>query len=162
MRIDRQPAADHKHCIQTGKGAAMKSFRASTTIKASPEAIWAILTDAAAYPAWNSTVERVEGRIAPGERIKVHAKISPGRAFPVKVSAFEAARRMVWTGGMPFGLFKGERTFTLAPTADGMVDFAMHEAFGGLLAPLIERSLPDLQPAFEAFAQCLKQRAEAG
>ena len=42
----------------------MKSFSCRTTIRATPERIWAILTDAARYPAWNPTVTRLEGRIA--------------------------------------------------------------------------------------------------
>lgn len=140
----------------------MKSFATSTAIRATPERIWTLLTDANGYPAWNSTVERVEGSIAPGETIKVHAKIAPGRAFPVRVSTFEPGRRMTWTGGMPLGLFTGEREFTLTPTGDGSVTFAMREAFTGLLAPLIGRSIPDLQPAFDAFAADLKRRAEEG
>ena len=138
----------------------MKSFTTRTTIKAAPEAIWALLTDAPAYPSWNTTVTSVDGAIAPGQKVTVHAKISPGRAFPVTVAAFEAPRRMVWSSGMPLGLFKGERTFELKPTGDGTVEFAMTEAYTGLFAPLITRSIPDLQPAFDEFAACLKQRAE--
>jgi hypothetical protein len=138
----------------------VKSFETETTIAASAEAIWALLTDAPGYTAWNTTVDRVEGRIAPGETIKVHAKINPGRAFPVKVTSFEPPGQMVWTGGMPLGLFKGERTFTLTPAGDG-THFAMREVYTGVLAPLIGRSLPDLQPAFDEFAAALKQRAES-
>lgn len=91
----------------------MKSFASSTTIQAAPEAIWRILTDAAGYTSWNTTVSRVDGLIALGERVTVHAKVAPGRAFPVKVVAFDAPIRMVWSGGMPLGMFKGERTFEL-------------------------------------------------
>lgn len=91
----------------------MKSFASSTTIQAAPEAIWRILTDAAGYTSWNTTVSRVDGLIALGERVTVHAKVVPGRAFPVKVVAFDAPIRMVWSGGMPLGMFKGERTFEL-------------------------------------------------
>lgn len=138
----------------------MKRFQVNTRIQAAPEVIWKILTDAGSYPSWNTTVDKVEGRIAPGEKVTVHAKISPGRAFPVKVTEFLPATRMVWTGGMPFGLFKGERTFTLASRPDGSVDFSMVEEFSGLFAPLITRSIPDLQPAFEQFAAGLKGRAE--
>ena len=139
----------------------MKSFQTTTAIHATPEALWALLTDAPGYPAWNPTVDRVEGRIGPGETIVVYAKISPGQAFPVKVTEFEPARRMTWGSAMPLGLFKGERTFTLTPRADGAVEFAMREAFTGLLAPLIGKTIPDLQPAFDEFAAALKQRAEA-
>ncbi|MBJ7597565.1 SRPBCC family protein [Candidatus Nephthysia bennettiae] len=87
----------------------MKAYDASSTIAASPEALWAILTDAPGYTKWDSGVDKVEGRIAPGEKIKVVSKANPGRAFPVRVSQFEPGKRMVWSGGMPLGLFKGVR-----------------------------------------------------
>jgi hypothetical protein len=138
----------------------MKRFAATTAIKAAPDRIWAILVDATRYPEWNPTVSKVDGRIAPGERIALHVTINPGRAFPVTVATFEPPRRMVWRGGMPLGLFTGERVFTLTPRQDGTVEFVMREAFTGLLAPLIGRSLPDMQPAFEAFALGLKREAE--
>jgi hypothetical protein len=138
----------------------MKSFAASITIRARPEAIWALLTDAAGYRQWNSTVERIVGRIAPGEKVTVYSKASPGRAFPLTVTEFTPPRKMIWSGGMPLGLFTGTRSYTLTPASGGEVAFAMREEFHGLLAPLITRSIPDLQPAFEAFAADLKRRAE--
>ena len=138
----------------------MKSYESSATIDASPDAIWAILTDAPSYAAWDSGVERVEGTIAPGETIKVHSQANPGRAFPVKVTGFEPGRSMVWSGGMPLGLFKGVRTFTLTPE-NGATRFEMREDYTGPLLPMIWRSMPDLGPSFEQFARGLKARAEA-
>jgi len=139
----------------------MKTFAVSTFIQATPEAVWAILTDGAKWTSWNPTIEKVEGSIAPNEKLKVYTKLSPGRAFPVSVTEFAAPRRMVWTGGMPLGLFKGARTYTLTPQKGG-VEFAMREEFSGLMAPLITRSIPDLQPSFNEFAAALKRRAEGG
>jgi hypothetical protein len=140
----------------------MKAYDASSTIAASPEALWAILTDAPGYTKWDSGVEKVEGRIAPGEKIKVVSKANPGRAFPVRVSQFEPGKRMVWSGGMPLGLFKGVRTFTLSPQNDGSTRFSMREEYTGPLLPLIWRSIPDLGPSFNQFATGLKSRAENG
>jgi hypothetical protein len=137
-------------------------FRSSISIRSAPAKIWAILTNAAEYPSWNTTVSRVDGTIALGQTVTVHAKINPGRAFPVRVAELEPNQRMLWRGGMPLGfLFKGERTFTLTPKGDGSVDFDMHEVFSGWLSPLIGKSIPDLQPAFDEFAACLKKRAES-
>ncbi len=68
---------------------------------------------------------------------------------------------MVWTGGMPLGLFTGDRTYSLTPISDGEVEFTMREEYSGLLAPLISRSIPDLQPSFETFAADLKRQAES-
>jgi hypothetical protein len=67
---------------------------------------------------------------------------------------------MVWTGGMPLGFFKGERTFTLTPDSNGDTEFSMREEYSGVMAPLICRSIPDLQPAFDEFASDLKRATE--
>ena len=139
----------------------MKAYEATSTIKADPAAIWAILTDASAYPRWDSGIERIEGRIAPGEKIKLFSEVSPGRAFPLRVVGFEPGRRMVWTGGMPLGLFRGVRTFTLTPAGDGVTDFRVREELTGPMLPLIWRSMPDLGPSFVRFAQGLKAHAES-
>lgn len=37
----------------------------------------------------------------------------------------------------------------------------MDESYSGFLAPLITKSIPDLQPDFDTFAADLKRRAEA-
>jgi hypothetical protein len=137
----------------------LRSYEAGSTINASPDAIWAILTDATSYAAWDSGVVGVEGTIAPGETIKVTSEANPKRAFPVTVTEFEPGRAMTWVGGMPLGLFKGVRTFRLAPE-DGMTTFTMREEYTGPLLPLIWRSMPDLQPSFEQFARGLKEKAE--
>ncbi|MFN0096921.1 MAG: SRPBCC family protein [Dehalococcoidia bacterium] len=139
----------------------MKSFATTIVIRASAGSVWDILTDLPAWPSWNTTVDRVEGRVALGETVRVWVKLSPGRAFPVKVKELTAPSRMVWGSGMPLGLFKGERVYTLTPLPDGAVEFSMREAFTGPLSGLIGKSIPDMQPAFEEFAACLKAKAEA-
>jgi hypothetical protein len=138
----------------------VRSYEASSTINASPDAIWAILTDAPGYAGWNSGVVGVDGTIAPGEKIKVTSAANPKRAFPVKVTDFEPGRSMTWSGGMPLGLFKGVRTFKLSPGNDATT-FTMREEYTGPLVPLLWRSMPDLGPSFEQFATGLKQRAES-
>jgi hypothetical protein len=138
----------------------VRSYEAATRIEADPERVWEVLTDGAGYADWDSGVERVEGRIAPGERIKVVSEVNPGRAFPVRVSEFEPSRRMTWSGGMPLGLFRGVRTFSLTPDGAG-TRFTMREEYTGPLLGLIWRSMPDLQPSFEQFVRGLKVTAEA-
>ncbi|MEZ4267913.1 MAG: SRPBCC domain-containing protein [Myxococcota bacterium] len=138
----------------------MKSFRVATRIAAPPQRVWDILVDGAKTPEWDPNLLRIEGRIAPGEKIKVFTKLSPDRAFPVKVVDFDPPRGMRWTGGMPLGLFRGNRTFTLKALPDGGTEFEMEEIFSGLMAPLITKSIPDLTGAFEQFGAGLKQRAE--
>ncbi len=138
----------------------MKIHSATTNIKASPETIWKILTDAPNYPAWDPWAIRIEGAIASGAQITAYTKLSPDRAFPVKVTEFVPGRKMTWTGGMPLGLFKGVRTFTLSPKGDGSIDFTVREEFSGPLLSMFAGSLPDMTKPFEDFAAGLKARAE--
>jgi uncharacterized protein YndB with AHSA1/START domain len=138
----------------------MRKYSASTTIQAPPEAVWQILTDAAGYPSWDKTMERIEGRLALGQTVKFYTKLSP-RAFPVRVTAFEPGRKLVLTGGMPLGLFKSERTHTLTPGPDGQTRYTTEEVFSGLLLPIFGRTIPDLTENFQGFAAALKARAEA-
>ena len=138
----------------------MKYFSASTNIKASPDTIWRILTDAPNYPTWDPGVIRIEGTIAPGAKVTAYTKLNPNRAFPATVTEFVPGRRMAWTGGMPLGLFKGVRTFTLSPQGDGSSDFTLREEFSGPLLPLFAGSIPDQSQAFKDFVAGLKARAE--
>jgi hypothetical protein len=140
----------------------MRSYESSAEIAASPDAIWGILVDGPRYADWENGVVRVEGTIAPGNKITVVSAANPKRAFPVEVTAFEPGRRMVWSGGMPLGLFRGVRTYALTPGADGTTRFHVREEYTGPMLPLIWRSMPDLQPSFDEFAAGLKRRAEAG
>jgi len=137
----------------------MRHYESSALIDARPEAIWVVLTDAPGYADWDSGVLRVEGRIAPQEKVKVVSEANPKRAFPVKVTEFAPGERMTWSGGMPLNLFKGVRTFTLSPEGPA-TRFTMREEYSGPMLPLIWRSMPDLGPSFEQFASGLKARAE--
>ena len=138
----------------------MKVYSAATTIDASPETIWEILTAAEGYPTWDPGMVRLEGQIALGEKITAYTKVSPNRAFPVKVTEFVPNQKMTWLGGLPLGLFKGERTFTLTPQGNGATEITVREEFSGLLLPLFGRSIPDLTPTFEQFVAGLKSEAE--
>ena len=138
----------------------MKSYSATANIKAAPETIWAILTDAPNYPAWEPWADKIEGVIAPGEKLTAYSKLSPGRGFAATVTEFVPGRKMTWEGGMPLGLFRGVRTFTLEPGADGSTDFTLREEFSGPMLRLIGGSIPDMTQAFEDFVAGLKARAE--
>jgi hypothetical protein len=137
----------------------MRQYSASTTIHASPQVVWKILTDASGYSNWDLAMDHIEGKFALGETVKFYTKLSP-QAFPVKVTVLEPNRKLVLTGGMPLGLFKSERTHTLTPTNDGRTLFKTEETFSGLLLPIFGRTIPDLTENFRAFAAGLKKEAE--
>ena len=91
---------------------AMQAYEASSVIDADPAVIWAVLVDGPKWTEWDSAVVRVDGTIAAGEKVTVFPEVNPKRGFPVRVVEFRPGERMVWRGGMPFGLFTGTRTYT--------------------------------------------------
>jgi hypothetical protein len=142
----------------------MKQYTAAVSIRATPEAIWAVLIDGAAYANWNPEIPRVDGAITLGTKIRAHVVLHGGKVQPVTVRITElvAPRRMVWTGGLPLGLFTGQRTFSLAARGDGSVEFTINVHFSGLLSGLIAWSLGNRQPDIEACAAGLKRWVERG
>ena len=129
-------------------------------IDAPPEAVWSLLTDGPKFASWNSAVVSLEGTIAAGERISLVSIADPKRTFKLIVSETDPPRRMVWSDGMPLGLFQGTRTYTLDAQGGGTA-FRMREQFTGPLAGLISRFVPDLTDSFDRFADSLKAAAEA-
>lgn len=140
------------------KSAFRMEYSAGINIKAKPDRVWALMTNAADFPRWNSTVKSIEGRIALGQTIKLIASIAPTRTFNLKVIEFVPEKRMVWSDGN--AMFKGVRTYTLSPKADSSTDFTMSEVYTGLMLPMIAGSLPDFRPAFEQYVADLKREAE--
>ena len=134
-------------------------FESSADIAATPDAVWAVLINGSAWSSWDSGVDGVDGRIGPGETVTIRSKAAPGRTFPVKVTTFDAPRTLVFSGGMPLGLFKGVRTYRLNPGGQG-TRFDMREEYSGPLLALMWRSMPDLGPSFDQFATGLKARLE--
>ncbi|MGV3639006.1 MAG: SRPBCC family protein [Adhaeribacter sp.] len=135
-----------------------KTFSRETSVRipiqATPPVIWGLLTDAAGFPRWNSTVIAVTGNIAAGETLRLKSTLDPKRTFKLKVKAFEPEKRLVW------GDSQGSRTYTLTPGSGGTVVFAMHEKIGGLMFPLYAKYIPPFDEAFETFAADLKREAE--
>jgi uncharacterized protein YndB with AHSA1/START domain len=135
-------------------------YTVSRRINAAPEKVWALLTDAASYKAWNRAVVSIEGTIATGNTISLVSTANPKRTFKLHVTEMAAPNRMVWSDGMPLGLFTGERTYLVQPR-EGVTDFEMTEVYTGLLSGLFTKAIPDLTESFSVFADGLKAAAEA-
>lgn len=138
----------------TTKETFSRSTAVSIDIQADRSIIWALLTNAGDFPRWNSTVISIEGAIAPGEKIKLKAKLDPKREFKLKVKEFEADTRLVWGDAM------GNRVYTLKSIGDNLTNFTMVEKIGGPLFPLFAKMIPPFDEAFEQYAKDLKNEAE--
>lgn len=147
--------------IQPSSGKATtikKTFSRETSvsidISADKSIIWAVLTNAADYPRWNSTIVSIDGKIAPGEKIKLRAKLDPKREFALTIRDFQKDSRLVWGDPM------GTRVFTLTSLANNQVNFSMTEKIGGPLFPLFAKMIPSFDEPFQTFARDLKTESE--
>jgi uncharacterized protein YndB with AHSA1/START domain len=139
----------------------MKSYEARITIHAPREEIWSILTNASAYPSRNTGITKLEGQILVGEKLEIWTTLSPDKAFPAKVASLEPNDRMVWAFSAPLGVVKGERTFTLTETADG-VEFHTREVFSGWMSGMITKKIVGPAPAcVRGLGRRPQKRAEA-
>ncbi len=144
---------------QNGKATTTKTtFSRETTVSISIQAessiIWSLLTNAADYPRWNSTIIAIDGTIAAGEKIELKSTLDTTRTFKLKVLTFQPESLLVW------GDSKGQRTYTLIKNDNGTITFTMTEKIGGLMFPMYAKYIPSFDEAFEQFASDLKTEAE--
>ncbi|WKZ36753.1 MAG: SRPBCC domain-containing protein [Anaerolineales bacterium] len=126
----------------------------SASIAADPATVWALLTHAADYPRWNSTVTSIQGEIKAGATIELKSTLDAKRTFKLKVKEFEPQKRLVWGDAM------GSRVYSIEKVASG-VNFSMTERIGGPLFPLFAGMIPSFDKSFDKFAADLKKEAES-
>jgi hypothetical protein len=142
----------------------MKELRTQIEIEATPDRVWEILTDFAAYPEWNPFIQTIEGDAAPGSKLEVRIEPPGGRAMTFKPTVLEAAPRqeLRWLGRVLVpGLFDGEHSLRIEPMGDSRVRFIQAELFTGVLVPLFGKGLEKTERGFAAMNEALKRRAEA-
>ncbi len=137
-----------------------RRYEIRRNIDAPATTVWGLLTNADSYAHWNEAVVSIEGPIRQGRRIRLVSVADPKRTFKLHVDEMVEPTRMVWSDGMPLGLFTGRRTYTITDAGAGRSEFSMTEEFTGLLAALITKAIPDLTESFELFADSLKAVAE--
>jgi uncharacterized protein YndB with AHSA1/START domain len=138
----------------TTKNTFSRETAISIDIQADKSIIWALLTNAADYPRWNSTVISIDGTIAQGGKIQLKSTLDPKRVFKLSVKEFEAEHKLVWGDAM------GKRIYTLTTIGNGRTNFTMNEKIGGPFFPLFAKMIPSFDEAFEQFASDLKKESE--
>ena len=96
----------------------MPHYEIERRIAASADDIWRVLTDPTQLQDGTFSILEIKGHIADGETIRLRSEADPKRTFAINVSQVEPGRRMVWSNGLPLGLFLGSRKFELTPEGD--------------------------------------------
>ena len=126
----------------------------SIDIQADKTLLWALLTNAADYPRWNSTVISIDGSITEGGKIQLKSTLDRKRVFKLFVKEFEPERKLVWGDAM------GKRIYELKTLSNGLTNFSMNEKIGGPVFPFFAKMIPSFDQSFEQFANDIKKEAE--
>ena len=140
----------------------MRVIRTETEIDAPPAAVWAVLTDFAAYPEWNPFITEASGTLAVGEVLTLHMVPGEGRAqtFTPEVRAVRENAELVWLGALRWSwLFSAEHRFTLSEVG-GATRLVHSEVFRGVLVGLLRSMIDQTERDFRAHNAALKDRVE--
>jgi len=133
-------------------------------IKATPQTVWAVLTDFSRFTNWNPFVQRASGTGTQGERIEVYRQLPDGPGMTIKptVTMVTPDRELRWLGHtIVAGLFDGEHIFTIEALETNGVCFIQREVFRGILAsPVLRLIGENTLRGFEAMNKALKAEVE--
>lgn len=141
-----------------------KQISTEIVINATPQKIWAILTDFDNYSRWNPFIKSITGPVAVGNTIttRIEPPEAQGMTFKPTVLVFEANKEFRWRGKLIIpGLFDGEHIFQLTDNGNGTTTFLQSELFYGILVPLFKKMLDtNTLDGFKQMNQKLKEIVE--
>ena len=133
-------------------------------IDAPPEDVWKILMDFERHEQWNPFIVGIHGDKQVGAQItaRMHPPDGKPMTFKPLITRLEPERQFVWVGNLfAAWLFSGEHIFVLEPLGAGRTRFRHEEHFGGILVPLLKKSLQtNTRRGFELMNQALKDEVE--
>ena len=143
----------------------MVQLETSIDIHASAARVWEILTDFAAYPAWNPFIRSIAGKQVVGDTLSVTIQPEGGAAmsFKPRVLRFVPSKELRWKGKVLLpGVFDGEHYLQIHELNGRGVRFTQGELFSGVLVPLLFRGAgrKGTELGFKAMNHALKARAE--
>jgi carbon monoxide dehydrogenase subunit G len=140
----------------------MMAFSNSVEIQASPQRVWAVLTDIERWSEWTPTVRCIQrldnGPLAPGKRARVRQPKLPLADW--QITNLDEGRGFTWVTRSP-GVSVTARHWVEA--SEGGSRATLSVQFGGVLGPLVgwlTRGLNNRYLSLEAAG--LKRRSEEG
>ncbi len=137
------------------------------TIDATPERVWAVLTDVDSYDHWNPMIRDLRGALTAGATIRFGIRLGRKLTAPVtaEVLAVKPGRSLRWVGPAPKWsrrIASGEHYFELAELAGGKTRFEHGESFRGLVVPARGARLAAvMRPVYERFNAALSREIAA-
>ncbi|MEM9693200.1 MAG: SRPBCC family protein [Myxococcota bacterium] len=132
-------------------------------IAASPDEVWAVLTDFDQMPNWSSTLQGIDGELADGAMVIVNFDLM-GTLLEVPHTLIYEPEEMMFGWADPVQGFEGivdDHAYTVARTDGELTLFVQTDAFVGTDDSVTTASLAQqLLPLYEAFNRELKAEVE--
>ena len=143
------------------------AYEVLTTIEiaATPENVWAVLTDLASYPDWHPMYLGVTGQLAAGSTLTItttHPATGRTMTAKVRVRTADPSTELQWVS-KPLGVTISKRTFRLSPTAGGtsLMQAGTYRGLGGGRGRAMTKVIGRIQDTFVAINEAIKLQAEA-
>ena len=141
----------------------MKELKTEIIINAPRAAVWQVLTQFSAYPAWNPFIVAIQGEPLAGAVLQT-TMVQKGKKhrFTPVITQVKAGEQLEWLGKLPLGMFKGNHYFYLEPLSATQTRLQHGERFSGWLSKFILGQIgEDTLQGFRQMNEALKTRAEA-
>ena len=136
-----------------------KSVRAEIQINASPDQVWAVLTDISAVKEWNKVLIPVDGNLETGSTLKYEFYQEEGGKAAVmdaRVRQMVKPEMINQAGGLT-GILTFDHRYILQPSENGTL-VTIHEKYRGIMVPFWNPA--PVEKAYERLLFQLKDRAE--
>ncbi len=131
-------------------------------VEATPEQVWAVLTDFSAYPIWNPFIYPVKGDPREGSTLEITLHSGSGSAtYPATVVTALLNRELSWKGKVfASGVFDVTFTFTIEPLQEGRTRLAARETRTGLGPAVGWLMQSDVPEGLDGMVKALRNRTE--
>ena len=139
-------------------------LRSEIEIDASPDRVWNVLTDFAAYPDWNPFIRRLDGQFTVGSRLTTRIEPPGGMGMtlrPTVLAAVSAASCAGWAIWASPACSTASTTSASNRSGRSVSASSRRSASPGMLAPLVLRFIEQsTRQGFKEMNEALKTRAE--
>jgi hypothetical protein len=143
----------------------MKEIRSTADIHSTPERVWQVLTDFAAYRHWNPFITSASGKAVTGERLELRMEPPGAMSRTVRPTVLEAdgPRELRWhSEGLVSGLLDEHHCITIVNKGPNRTHVIQRSTFTGLLLPFnTARIETNLREGYETMNRALKQRVQS-
>jgi len=140
----------------------LKEVRTEIKLSASPERVWQVFTDLAAFKDWNPFIKEAEGDLKVGAKLWLYLQPPGGKGmeFRPKVLSVVANKEISWRGHVPV-VFSGQHEFTMERIGENATRFTQHSTFSGLATKFFGGDFFEgMRRGFESMEIAMKERVE--